>query len=341
MRKVLLAAAMAATAAPAWANDSVAELGTGGLVLSRSDSIAMESEDLFLSRDRVTVDYVFKNTSDKDVDTIVAFPMPDIEGNPNVVPSIPQEGDNFLGFEATMDGRPLAPRLEQKAFAAGLDVSADLEAHGIPFYPFGKAADDALAKLPQAVADDWLARGIIVTDEFDDGSGWKSVRTPFWLLRSTYWWRADFPAGKAVRVSHRYKPSLGGTVGLTFYWDGRFQGRYDDYRKRYCMDADFEKAVRKAESAPGADGDPPLFESRLAYILTTGGNWAGGGIGKFRLTVDKGLARSLVSFCGKGVKKTGPTTFEMTAGDFLPEQDIDILFLDRPQELDGGSGSGG
>jgi hypothetical protein len=91
MLRVFLTAMLAATAVPALANDSVAELGTGGVVLSRSDSIAMESEDLFLSRDKVTVDYVFRNSSDKDIDTIVAFPMPDIEGNPNVIPSIPDD----------------------------------------------------------------------------------------------------------------------------------------------------------------------------------------------------------------------------------------------------------
>lgn len=338
MPRFFLAAMLAATAAPALANDSVAELGTGGVILSRSDAIAMESEDLVLSRDKVTVDYVFKNGSDKDIDTIVAFPMPDIEGNPNDIPSIPDNKDNFLDFEVTMEGKPLAPQLEQRAFAAGIDVSADLKANNVPFYPFGKPAADALAKLPQAVADDWLARGIIVMDEYDDGSGWKSVRTPYWRLRSTYWWRATFPAGKPVRVSHRYKPSVGGTVALTFYWDGKFQGQYDDYRKRYCMDAEFEKAVRKAESAPGADGNPPLFEGRLAYILTTGGNWATGSIGRFKLTVDKGYQNSLVSFCGKGVKKTGPTTFEMTARDFYPEQDLDILFLDRPRDLNSGNG---
>jgi hypothetical protein len=341
MLRFFLAAMLGATAAPALANDSTAELGTGGLILSRSDAVEMQSEDLFLSRDKVTVDYVFRNNSDKDVDTIVAFPMPDIEGNPNVVPSIPQEEDNFLGFAVTVEGKPVAPRLEQKAFAAGIDISADLKANAVPFYPFGKPAIDALAKLPQNVADDWQARGIIVIDEYDDGSGWKRVRTPYWLLRSTYWWRANFPAGKAVRVSHRYKPSAGGTVGLTFYWDGKFQGQYDDYKKRYCMDADFEKAVRKAEGVPGADGNPPLFEGRLAYILTTGGNWATGNIGKFKLTVDKGYAASLVSFCGKGVRKTGPTTFEMTAEDFYPEQDLDILFLDRPQDLNSQNGNGG
>ena len=34
-----------------------------------------------------------------------------------------------------------------------------------------------------------------------------------------------------------------------------------------------------------------------------------------------------MSFCGDNVRKVGPTTFEMTADDFYPERDIDILIL--------------
>jgi len=30
------------------------------------------------------------------------------------------------------------------------------------------------------------------------------------------------------------------------------------------------------------------------------------------------------------VKKTGPTTFEMTAEDFYPQKDIEILILEKP-----------
>ena len=318
-------------AQPAFANDSMAELGTGGLILSRSDAVSMESEDLFISRDKVTVDYVFRNGSDKDVDTIVAFPMPDIAGSPYEMPAIPDDQqDNFLGFEVSVDGRPVQPELEQRAFAAGIEVTDELKAQNVPFYPFGEAVIAALEKLPQQVADDWVARGIIVISEYDAGGGWKSERTPFWELRSTYWWRASFPAGKQVGVSHRYKPSVGGTVGLNFFYDGKFQGQYDAYKARYCMDTAFENAVRKATKEKGPEGDPPLFENRLSYVLTTGGNWALGSIGEFKLTIDKGSPGSLVSFCGANVRKVGPTTFEMTAEDYFPERDIDILILDRP-----------
>ena len=89
MLRCVLTAALALSAAPALANDSVAELGTGGLILSRSDAVAMQSEDLFISPEKVTVDYVFHNNTDRDVDSIVAFPMPDISGDPNEMPAIP------------------------------------------------------------------------------------------------------------------------------------------------------------------------------------------------------------------------------------------------------------
>ncbi len=333
------ALAILATARPALANDSMAELGTGGLILSRSDVVSMDSEDLFISRDKVTVDYVFHNSSDADVDTIVAFPLPDIVGHPYEMPAIPDPNDNFLAFEVSVDGQPVKAELEQRAFAVGVEVTDELKAQNVPFYPFGNAVIAALEKLPQQVADDWVARGIIMISEYDDGSGWKRERTPYWRLGSTYWWRASFPAGKQVHVSHRYKPSVGGTVGLRFFHDGKFQDDYATYKTRYCMDGAFENAVRKA-AKKSPYGYPNLYESRLSYILTTGGNWALGMIGKFRLTIDKGTADNLVSFCGTNVRKVGPTTFEMTAEDFYPQRDIDILILERPDDsaaADGGS----
>ncbi|TIL23876.1 MAG: DUF4424 domain-containing protein [Mesorhizobium sp.] len=338
MFRYVLTAALALSATPVFANDSIAELGTGGLILSRSDAVAMESEDLYISPEKVTVDYVFRNNTDRDVDAIVAFPMPDIEGDPNEMPAIPDgQSDNFLGFEVTIDGVAAKPQLEQKAFALGIDISADLKAHNVPFYPFGDAAKAALAKLPQAVADDWVDRGLIIEDTADDGSGMKTVYVPFWQLRSTYWWRSTFPANKAVRVAHRYKPSVGGTSSVSFFYDGQFQGQYAAYKTRYCMDQTFENAIRKAAKG-NPDGTPRYFENRIAYILTTGGNWATGTIGKFKLTVDKGDPKNLVSFCGENVRKVGPTRFEMTAQNFYPERDIDILLLVPTDSGDGGSG---
>lgn len=321
----------------AFANDSIAELSTGGLILSRSDVIAMESEELYVSADRITVEYVFRNTSDKDIATIVAFPMPDISGNPWSVPAIPDDThDNFLDFTVSVDGKAVTPQLEQRAFAAGLDVTAELSARNVPLYPFGDAALAALASLPQDVADQWQERDLITIDEYDDGSGWKRVRSPYWQMKSTYWWRAVFPANRSVRVSHRYKPSVGGSVGLAFVAEGQGEA-YEAYKHKYCLDKGFENVVAKLVKS-ARDGDPRVSETRISYILTTGGNWATGAIGKFKLTVDKGNPRNLVSFCGRNVTKTGPTTFEMTATEFYPDRDLEILILEPYDPNAGGRG---
>jgi Domain of unknown function (DUF4424) len=94
----------------------------------------------------------------------------------------------------------------------------------------------------------------------------------------------------------------------------------------YCTDGAFTSAVqsiyRKA-NAPNAKLG--AFEEYLSYVITSGANWAGP-IGTFRLVVDKGDS-TLVSFCGDGVRKIGPTSFEMIAKDYTPKRDIDVLFI--------------
>ena len=331
MRKLIAAALAFTLATPAFANDTTAQLGTGGLIFVRTDAVAMESEDLFISPDEVRVAYVFKNISETDVESIVAFPMPDITPSPYGNVSIPDMGsDNFLDFTVTVDGKAMQPSLDQRAFAAEVDVTEELKAAGVPLFPYGDASAGAVAKLPEAQRNDWIARGLVMVDTYDVGEGMKDHYVPVWRLKSTYWWRMAFPAGRPVGVKHSYKPSVGGTVGLNFVTDGVVGGEQRDlYRSKYCMDSSFERAVQKAVDT-AEEGASPYFENWISYVLVTGGNWATN-IGTFKLTIDKGAASSLVSFCGEGVKKIGPTTFEMTAEDFYPEKNIEILILKKAE----------
>lgn len=85
--------------------------------------------------------------------------------------------------------------------------------------------------------------------------------------------------------------------------------------------------VKAAGAKLGAEG---LFEKRIAYVLKTAANWAGP-IGDFRMTVDKGAPDSLVSFCAEGVKKIGPTLFEVRHENFTPTQDLHVLILYHPK----------
>jgi hypothetical protein len=255
MLRSCTASLMLLVATPALANDSIAELGTGGLILSRTDLIEMKSEDLFISRKQVRVDYVFANRSDEDVSTIVAFPMPEISGGPDAMVAVPDNAsDNFLDFRVTSDGVDMRPELEQKAFAVELDVTAELKAHGIPLNPFAEDAYARLAQLPDDVARDWQERGIVMLNEYDDGSGWKTERTPLWSLRSAYWWKATFPAGKDVRVSHSYVPSVGATADSSMTVSSRANTRTTSTATASIPASRTECARRPAATRTGCPG---------------------------------------------------------------------------------------
>ncbi|PDT01786.1 hypothetical protein CO666_23080 [Rhizobium chutanense] len=328
MLKLFTLLVAAGIASPALANDTMAEVRTGGLIFAQSDDVSMAEEDLFISASQVRVDYVFENTSDKDVESLVAFPMPDITGQVDNTSAISDyDSDNFLHFSTMQDGRPITAKLQQRVVSLGIDVTDELAKYAIPVLPYSQKTAAALAKLPETVQKDWTARGLVYP--MDEGDASISL-VPLWTLRSTYWWRTTFPAKKKVSVQHRYTPAVGGTVAISFLEGGEAKGeRFEEYSRKYCLDADFVRTVRQRAGEAEAGG-ANYTESWISYVLSTGANWAGP-IRRFQLTIDKGKPGSLISFCGSNVEKIGPTTFRMTAEDFDPEKDFDILILNPPE----------
>jgi hypothetical protein len=317
--------------ATALANDTAAVLSTGGLEFVIDPDIKMVSEDLYISAEEIRVSYVFRNEGETDRSVLVAFPMPDIVPDywsPVAFPQGPD--DNPFEFETTFNGEPVETTLYQYAYAFGVDRTGYLEGRNLPLMPISQEAQDAVDALDDAAIAEMMHLGLVGTDEFDAGEGMQTKYWPMWTWRATYTWDATFPAGEEVTVEHRYKPSVGGTVGVSFLsepYDG-----YDpaaEYARKYCTDEAFLAAVRKT-TKEGEPWSAPFSEQWISYILKTGANW-NGAIERFRLTIDKGAPENLVSFCGEGVTKTGPTTFEMVKTDFWPDRDLDILILHRQQ----------
>jgi hypothetical protein len=326
-----LAALIAATAATGVrANDTSAELATGGLVLTKNPSIEMRSEDLFISTKAVRVHYVFANTSARDVTILVAFPMPDvtIEGPDDNIVVPTQSPTNLLGFVTTVDGKPVSAQVEQKALKNGADITAYLKGLGIPLAPHLQSTNDVLDKLPKAAQDALVAKSLAIPDDYDDGHGMEHHLTATWTLRTTYYWRQTFPAGRSIDVEHNYTPSVGGTAG-TEWGDPAFVGTalYTQGRARYCIDNDFLAAATAAKAKVTATSNNGyMTEQRIDYVLTTGANWKAP-IGDFHMTIDKGATNNLVSFCGNGVAKISPTQFEDHYTNFTPTKDVAILLL--------------
>jgi len=424
----LLASAALCGTAPA--NDTMSTLGAGGLVFLTTEEVKMTSEDLYVSPDQIRVKYEFTNTTDQDVEALVAFPLPDITGSGDFMVAIPTEDpENVFGFETLFEGTLVDAELHQYAFATNLDYTDYLTKLGVPLTPFGEATQSAIAKLSEAQKRDMFKHGLVVPmvyydqaairamtpvgsafdanakivegtrialaggnmveaeaaarwpgaeitvmasgeaaldavrqgeadlyvdasetinglidplkDEFQplwDIYDEKTDYLPVWTLKSTYSWEAVFPAGETVDVEHSYKPSVGGTVAVTFLADA-YEG-YDpatEYKKKYCTDEAFVNAVKKTLTNPGEPYSAPFTESWLSYVWSTGANWQGS-IGTFKLTVDKGRPENLVSFCWDGeVKKTSATTFEMQATDWWPPygRELEVLILNRNDPAEG------
>ena len=117
----LAIAAAAGLAATAHATDSSSELAAGGLVLTKTDAIVMQREDLTLAPDSVKVRYEFLNPARKPVTLRVAFPLPEIpratpggmetsEGAHNIAVRPPEDA-NFLNFRLWVNGVAVVPEI--------------------------------------------------------------------------------------------------------------------------------------------------------------------------------------------------------------------------------------
>ncbi|HYI64386.1 MAG TPA: DUF4424 domain-containing protein [Allosphingosinicella sp.] len=321
---ILCALTGMAAARAALANDSTAEMAAGGLVLKQTRHIDMVSEDLYVSVAEIRVRYVFRNRARRDVRTIVAFPMPDRD--------LRRESESDTGwpddFRTTVDGRPIRMRVERKAMARGVDHSPLLAGLGVPIVPEGDdgvaAIGEALARLPRGERDRLAALGLFETEG--------RRLTPAWTVKETWYWEQAFPAGRPLVVTHRYTPGAGGTVTtLLGNRELRASGPGREHMALYCVDSEFLAAVDRLHRRTGTEY-ATIAETWLSYILTTGANW-GAPIGDFRLVVDKGAPENLVSFCGEGVRRIGPTRFEMRRRNWRPTRDLRVLIL-RPYRFD-------
>lgn len=319
-------------AAPAaHANDSTAELATGGLIFVQNDDVEMRSEDLYISAAEIRVRYRFFNKAAKDVTVLVAFPMPEVRvRHPDEDFSLPTEDPvNLLAFTTQVNGKPVETQVEQRVTAAGIDRTQLLRDLGVPLAPHLAGTNEALDRLPREKWDELIRLGLAEVEEYRVGKGMERHLSARWGLRTTFYWEQTFPARAETLIEHRYRPSVGGTVGTALESPGATKEPwFDEYRRKYCIDRNFLAAIERAKRTVKTEYGSVFSEERIEYILETGANWSGP-IKEFRLVVDKGEPDSLVSFCGEGVRKIGPTQFDLRQTDFIPEGNLLILILKR------------
>jgi len=318
-----------AGASPSRANDSSAELAIGGLVFTKNADVSIESEDLTITPDAVTVRYVFLNQSALPVTLTVAFPLPDIDLADGANVAFPT-GDpvNFVGFSTKVDGKPINFTVNQRAFLNSRDVTAALRDMGIPALPIG-ARQLRINELPQQTRDRAVTAGLLVQSGTNDKG--EPLYEPTWTLKTSVVRQQTFPPGKPVSVEHRYRTSVGVSFDSVLRQGLRqkkaLESEVQRYKANYCILDDFLKSIDKL-AGPDEANQAKIVERRISYVMKTGANWAGP-IKNFHLVVEKGQADRIVSFCGDGVKKISATAFELRANDFTPTRDLDIIIVGR------------
>lgn len=330
------------------ANDSSSELAAGGLVLTKTDAITMQREDLTLTPQQVLVRYEMRNDKPQPVTLRVAFPMPDLpidtfagmdlldasgESNAHNI-SMPTNLPDFLAFQVKADGTRIEPSVEVKAeLADGRNIVEALRLIGgwwLVLHPRMYVSG------PNTLSDGDADRDIgpnMLRQLRDLGAitGSDGVFIPLWRTRITFHWMQTFKPGITI-VEHRYRPILGGFLmgSEKDKLQGSAGGGPDDPRVGFCIDPAKSRGLLDLTRV----GRGAYLSARtLGYIVTTGANWAGP-IGTFHLTVDAQATQSadagvrVISLCTQfPLKQTGPLRLEGTAHEFVPTQDLHVLMV--------------
>jgi hypothetical protein len=338
---------LALSVLPALANDGWGGISSTGLTFGETDAVVMEAEDLYISINRIEVDYVFRNVTDKDVTGEVIFPLPplSLEYILDADWNLPDDPDrtNLLNFKAVVDGQEVPVTIDRIAVIApqwqegqppslvyespGRDVTADLERLGIPLSLNREKLLAALQGLDAAARAEATKLGLA---DFDDDGASPGRVYPYWSIVLRYHWTQTFPAGKVVKISHEYENRSPGSL---FGWSDPPESYAQSDVSRYCIDAGTSKALAKAMRYVAEDGQVYSggYAHNIEYVLRTANSWAGP-IGKFRLTIDKEKPENVVSLCADGIRKTGPTTFVMEKTDYVPDRDLQILIASPVQD---------
>src|SRR5262245_28996649 len=158
MRKLaLLLLWLTLTAPAALANGAIAERKTGGLVFRQSDTVSILREDLAISLNKITVDYLYRSEADAAQTVTIAFPMASIGVNddPGSLKELlngSTDGatvENYMNFHVTVDGKEVKAEHFARALVKDKDISEKITKAGLPLHMVVDDANTLLEKLPK------------------------------------------------------------------------------------------------------------------------------------------------------------------------------------------------
>jgi len=324
-----LVALLFCSATPALANDSTADLTVGGLTFTSRAEISVESVELTITPDLVSVRYVFLNQGQTPTTATISFQLPEIDLSEADNYAIPADDPaNFVAFQTKVDGKTVSFKTDQRAFLGDKDVSASIRSARLPLLLIG-AQQNRFAELPKKARDRLAGEGLLIPAGTNVNG--EQLYSGGWTVKTSATRQQTFAPGQPVPVELAYRPS----VGMSFDTVLR-KGLRDNtalaqevkrYRAAYCVADDLLRGIDRI-AGNAEENTAGVRERRISYALTTGANWLGP-VKDFRLVVDKGRPDRLVSFCLDNVTKISPTAFEVKMKDFTPERDLKILLIGK------------
>jgi len=336
MRKLpVLILAATFVCSSALADDGAASIGAGGIILmKREPRIAMQKEVLTIGVSEVRVDYEFRNDTDEDITTGVAFPVPGYKLDWDRY-SIHQQG--FDDFRLTVEGKPVHFEVEIRAKLGQRDVTDVVKKYGIDAKTFGHFDDDShfardIRKLSPAQRNSLVKAGIVETETYQDEAKW--------TVEKKYFWSQTFPAHTTLHISHRYSPAVGfGMVPDASFRAAR-QSASPAERKSKDVDKDSlaevksvcptDQLLNSLDRASGRSADGYGYLQYVDFILTTANTWKQP-ISDFSLFVERPVGKDgkyLVSFCWPStVEQVGPNLFRAAATNLVPEHELRVGFF--------------
>jgi len=292
-----------------YADDSSAEIVAGGLQFKPIKKISVEREDLYLNDKKITVSMKFKNNSDKDINTIVAFPIPEYRFS--YMQGIP----DFKDFSVEVDGHKVNCQIEARAFIEGKEYTKILRKMNISIQDFAgfNESKDSLSYFANLSKENQrllIESGIVDTVSVPG--------EPCWTVKLKYYWTQKFSANKSVTITHRYSPYC----GFQFYSNNAKDRA--SLKRIACLNKEVVNRIKSFD-------DNLIGVRWMSYVLKSALNW-GQPMKVFHLVVEK-PDQTLFSTCfSHHFTQKDEKTYELTIDNFVPDSDIRIYFVDIPNK---------
>jgi len=341
LRAVLIAVGLGVSL-PLLADDGATSIAVGGLIPRRETRIVMAKEVLRIGVKKVVVDYDFRNDTEQDVTTEVAFPIPPYKNEAEEADPAVQ---SFKSFQLWVDGKPIQYNVEAKATVDDKDVSNILEADHIDIPSFGhyeeggKDGAPDFERLPLSERQRLAKLGLCDNDSYFGN----------WTVHLQYHWTQTFPAHSTVHIRHEYAPVMGAADDMPvdalrlLLIPGSAQKdakRWSDSGAQdvagFCPEPGLLRGmIRRTSEVKNDLYDGTYFPLQwVDFILTTANTWQRP-IEDFTLIVERpqseeGGFRSDVSFCSPAngrVEKLDADHFQVHLTNFVPASELHIGYF--------------